>query len=70
MEYMEYIEKLDIQTKELREVEPLEKHKIIINETFSVNKYNGHSNEFLAIGKNYDDGFKQLKETKPFIISK
>lgn len=70
MEYIEKIEKLDIQTKELREVEPLEKHKIIINETFSVNKYNGHSNEFLAIGKNYDDGFKQLKETKPFIISK
>ena len=70
MEYIEKIEKLDIQTKEMKEVEPLEKHKIIINETFSVNKYNGHSNEFLAIGKNYDDGFNQLKKAKPFIISK
>ena len=70
MEYMEKIEKLDIQTKEMKEVEPLEKHKIINNEPFSVNKYNGHSNEFLAIGKNYDDGFNQLKKAKPFIISK
>ena len=70
MEYMEYIEKLELQTKELREVEKLEKHTIINNEPFSVNKYNGHNREFLAIGKNYDDGFKQLKETKPFIRSK
>lgn len=67
---MEYIKKLELQTKELREVEKIEKHKIIINESFSVNKYNGHSNEFLAIGKNYDDGFKQLKEAEPFIRSK
>lgn len=67
---MEYIEKLELQLNEIKEIELLEKHKIIINETFSVNKYIGHSNEFLAIGKNYNDGFKQLKETKPFIRSK
>ena len=70
MEYIEYIEKLDLQLNEIKEIELLEKHRIIINETFSVNKYIGHSNEFLAIGKNYDDGFKQLKEAKPFIRSK
>ena len=70
MVHMDYIDKLELQTEEVKEVEPLEKHTIIINETFSVNKYNGHSNEFLAIGNNYDDGFKQLKEAKPFIRSK
>ena len=64
---MDYIKKLDLQTEEVKEVEPLEKHTIINSEPFSANKYNGHSNEFLAIGKNYDDGFKQLKVAKPFI---
>ena len=67
MVHMDYIDKLELQLNEIKEIELLEKHKIIINETFSVNKYNGHSNEFLAIGKNYDDGFKQLKVAKPFI---
>ena len=66
---MEYIEKLDIQTEDVKEVENLEKHTII-NDTFSVNKYNGHKKEFLPIGGEYDDGFIQLKETKPFIRSK
>ena len=70
MEYIEKIEKLELQTEEIKEVEILEKHKIIINETFSVNKYNGHSNEFLPINGDYNDGFKQLKQTKPFVISK
>ena len=63
---MEYIDKLDIQTMELREVEKLEKHTIINNEPFSINKYIGHSNEFLAINGEYDDGYKQLHETVIF----
>ena len=67
---MDYIEKLDLQTEEVKEVENLEKHTIINNDPFSVNKYNGHTREFLPIGGQYDDGFIQLKETKPFIRSK
>ena len=45
---MEYIEKLDLQTEEVIEVESLDKHTII-NDTFSVNKYNRHKREFLPI---------------------
>ena len=66
---MNYIEKLELQTEEVKEVETLENHKIIISVPFSVNKYNGHTDEFLAIGEDYNDGFNQLKEIKPFIIS-
>ena len=66
MVHMDYIDKLELQTEEVKEVEPLEKHTIIINETFSVNKYNGHSNEFLEINGEYDDGYKQLHETVIF----
>ena len=62
---MDYIDKLEIQTEEVEEIEPLEKH-IIINDTFSVNKYNGHSKEFLPINGEYDDGYKQLHETVIF----
>ena len=69
MIYIEKIEKLDIQIEDVKEVENLEKH-IIINDIFSVNKYNGHSREFLAIGEDYDDGFIQLNEIIPFIGSK
>ena len=67
---MKYIEKLDLQSDEVKEVEPLEKHKIIISEPFSINKYNGHTRDFLEIGGDYKDGFQELKETKPFIRSK
>ena len=63
---MVYIEKLNLQTEEIKEVKVLEKHTII-NGTYSVNKYNGHTREFLAIGGDYNDGFIQLKEVKPFI---
>ena len=66
---MNYIEKLKLQTEDVKEVESLEKHTII-NDTISVNKYNGHTKDFLAIDGDYNDGFKQLKETKPFIRSK
>ena len=65
---MKYIEKLDIQTEEVKEVENLEKHSII-NDTFSVNKYNGHNREFLPIGAEYDDGYKEVNETVDFGIS-
>ena len=67
---MDYIDKLELQTEEVKEVETLEKHTIINNEPFSVNKYNGHTREFLALDGNYNDGFNQLKETKPFIRKK
>ena len=60
---MDYIEKLNLQTKEVKEVETLEKHTIINNKVVTVNKYNGHTRDFLAIGTAYDDGFIQLKET-------
>lgn len=58
-----FIEKLELQTKKIEEIEPLEKH-IIIN-SGSVNKYNGHRREFLSIDGNYNNGFNQLKETTP-----
>ena len=67
MVYMEFIDKLDIQAEEIKEVEPLEKHTIINNEPFSVNKYNEHTREFLPIGGEYNDGFIQLKKAIPFI---
>ena len=67
---MDYIDKLELQTEEVKEVETLEKHTIINNEPFSVNKYNGHTREFLALDGNYNDEFNQLKETKPFIRKK
>ena len=67
---MDYIEKLELQTEEIKEIELLEKHNIINDGVFSVNKYNGHTREFLPIGGEYNDGFIQLKETKPFIRSK
>ena len=56
---MDYIDKLDLQTEELEEIETLEKHSIINNEPVSVNKYNGHTRDFLPIGEEYDDGFNQ-----------
>ena len=67
---MKYIDKLDIQTEEIKEVESLEKHTIINNNPFTVDEYEGHSREFLPIGGDYNDGFTQLKEAKPFIIIK
>ena len=60
---MDYIEKLNLQTDNVEEVETLEKHIITNSEPFSVNKYNGHTRDFLPIGEEYDDGFNQLKET-------
>lgn len=65
---MNYIEKLELQTEEVQEVETLENHNIINNG--SVNKYNRHTREFLAIDGDYNDGFIKLKETKSFIRKK
>ena len=67
---MDYIEKLVLQTEEVKEIKTLEKHNIINDTVVSVNKYNGHIREFLPLDENYNDGFKQLKETKPFIRKK
>lgn len=60
---MDYIEKLDLQTEEVEQVETLEKHTIINNNPFTVDEYIGHTREFLAIEGEYDDGFNQLNET-------
>lgn len=61
---MDYIEKLDLQTEEIEEVETLEKHTIINNKPFTVDEYVGHDSDFLAIDGEYNDGFNQLNETK------
>ena len=63
---MDYIEKLDLQTEEIEEIESLEKHTIINNKPFSVEKYVGHEGEFLAVDGEYNDGFNQLNETNGF----
>ena len=60
---MDYIEKLDLQTEEIKEVETLEKHTITNNKPFSVDEYEGHDRDFLAVDGDYNDGFNQLKET-------
>ena len=67
---MDYIEKLDLQTEEVKEVETLEKHIVNNNKPFSVDKYLGHEREFLAVDGDFNDGFNQLNETKPFIRKK
>ena len=64
---MDYIEKLELQTEEIKEVETLEKHTI--TNSGSVNKYNGHTREFLAIDGDYNDGFNQLNKTNGLGIS-
>ena len=60
---MDYIDKLDLQTDEVKEVENLEKHTITNNKPFSVNDYEGHDRDFLALDGEVNDGFNQLKET-------
>ena len=60
---MDYIKKLDLQTEEVKEVETLEKHTITNNKPFSVDEYEGHDRDFLAVDGDYNDGFNQLKET-------
>ena len=60
---MDYIEKLDLQTDEVKEMETLEKHTITNNNPFSVNDYEGHDRDFLALDGEFNDGFNQLKET-------
>ena len=54
---MDYIEKLEIQTKEVTKVNLLEKHTIVISEPVTVEKYKGHEEEYLPIDGKYDDGF-------------
>ena len=66
---MDYIEKLELQTEEVEEVETLEKHIITNSEPFSVDEYEGHDRDFLALDGDYNDGFNQLKETNVLGIS-
>ena len=60
---MDYIEKLNLHTDEVKEVEELEKHIVINSNPITVDEYEGHTREFLAVGEEYEDGFNQLKET-------
>ena len=60
---MDYIEKLNLQTDNVEEIEELEKHIITNSEPISVDEYEGHDRDFLTIGEEYDDGFNQLNET-------
>lgn len=60
---MDYIDKLELQTEEAKEVETLEKHTITINKPFTVDEYLGHEREFLAVDGDYNDGFNLLSET-------
>lgn len=57
---MDYIDKLELQTEEIEEIETLEKHAITNNNPISVDEYLGHDGEFLAVGGEYNDGFNQL----------
>ena len=66
---MKYIEKLDLQSEEIEEVENLEKHTVINNNPFSVDEYEGHDRDFLSIDGDYNDGFNQLNETVTFGIN-
>ena len=60
---MDYNEKLNLQTEEVEEVENLEKHIITNSNPITVDEYEGHDRDFLAVGEEYDDGFNQLNET-------
>ena len=66
---MDYIDKLELQTDELKEVETLEKHNIIDNNPFTVDEYIGHTREFLPIGGDYNDGFNKLNKTVAFSVN-
>ena len=57
---MNEIEKLQIQSDEVTEENPLEKNTITISNPVTVEEYEGHTREFLAIGEVYDDGFTPL----------
>ena len=66
---MDYIDKLDLQTEEVKEVETLEKHTIINNKPFTVDEYLGHTREFLALDGEYSEGFIQLNNANMFANS-
>ena len=66
---MKYIDKLDLQSEEVKEVENLEKHTVINNNPFSVDEYEGHDRDFLSIDGDYNDGFNQLNETVTFGVN-
>ena len=61
---MDFIEKLELHTEEVTEAKPLEKNTITISNPVTVEEYDGHTRDFLAIGGDYDDGFIPLKQMK------
>lgn len=63
---MDLIQKLELQTEEVTEVKPLEKHSIYYTEEYTVDDYDGHSEDFLSTNGEYNDGFNQLKQAKEY----
>lgn len=59
---MDYIQKIEIQTEEISEAKLLENNIIIYSEPVTVDTYNGHLEEFLSIGDDYNDGYTQLNK--------
>ena len=63
---MDLIQKLELQTEEVTEVKPLEKHSIYYTEEYTVDDYDGHSEDFLSTNGEYNDGFNQLNQAKEY----
>ena len=61
---MDFIEILELHTEEVTEAKPLEKNTITVSNPVTVEEYDGHTRDFLAIGGDYDDGFTPLKQMK------
>lgn len=59
---MDYIQKIEIQTEEISEAKPLEKHKILFSCPVTVDDYDGHTEEYLQLGGEYNDGFTPLNK--------
>ena len=59
---MDYIQKIEIQTEEIPEAKLLEKHIILISCPVTVDDYDGHTEEFLQLGREYNDGFAPLNK--------
>ena len=59
---MDYIQKIEIQTEEITEAKPLEKHIIIYSCPVTVDDYDGHTEDYLTLGGEYNDGFTPLNK--------
>ena len=59
---MDYIQKIEIQTEKITQAKPLEKHIILISCPVTVDDYDGHIEEYLQLGGDYNDGFTPLNK--------